>query len=62
MMCIARGEEADAILATGGKHWMGEGDLAVVEYDHCNVLEWHEGGLLLLNGKPELLAPQLGWA
>jgi hypothetical protein len=41
---------------------MGEGNFAVIEDDHRDVLERHEGSLLLLNCKPEMLTPQLGWA
>ena len=32
---------------------MGERDFAVIEHDHRDVLERHERGLLLLDGKPE---------
>ena len=62
MMRVARGEQADAIFTASGKHRMGECYFAVIEHNHCDVLERHEGGLLLLNSKAKLLAPQLGWA
>lgn len=41
---------------------MCEGDFAVIENDHCDVLERHERRLILLDGKAELFAPQLGGA
>ena len=46
---FSRGEQADAVFTASREHGMGERDFAMVEYDHRDVLERHEGGFGLLD-------------